>query len=100
MPVLLNAEKSLMLFMRLKDLLKGFVPLPNSSLGAAEDMQITSLALDSREVTQGNVFIALAGARQHGLVHVAQPLKMVHAQLFLNLRETASNWLGRLLMCR
>ena len=60
--------------MRLKELLEGFVSFPDSSLGAAEDMLITGLALDSREVMEGNVFIALAGARQHGLIHVAQAL--------------------------
>jgi len=37
-------------------------------------MEITGLALDSREVVDGNVFIALAGSRQHGLAHVAQTL--------------------------
>jgi UDP-N-acetylmuramoyl-L-alanyl-D-glutamate--2,6-diaminopimelate ligase len=58
--------------MRLKDLLEGFICLPGSSLGKAEDMLITGLALDSREVIEGNVFIALAGAREHGLAHIAQ----------------------------
>ena len=60
--------------MRLKDLLAGFVSFPNSSLGMAEDMLITGLALDSREVIEGNVFIALTGARQHGLTHVEQAI--------------------------
>ena len=60
--------------MRLKDLLKGFVSFSNSSLGMAEDMLITGLALDSREVIEGNVFIALTGARQHGLNHVEQAI--------------------------
>jgi len=54
--------------------LEGFVSFPNSSLGMAEDMLITGLALDSREVIEGNVFIALAGARQHGLTHVEQAI--------------------------
>jgi UDP-N-acetylmuramoyl-L-alanyl-D-glutamate--2,6-diaminopimelate ligase len=60
--------------MTLKELLKGSVCFQSSSLGVAEDMQITGLALDSREVLEGNVFIALSGARQHGLAHVAQAL--------------------------
>ena len=55
-------------------LLEGFMPFPNSSLRTAEDMQITGLALDSREVIEGNVFIALSGSRQHGLIHIAQAL--------------------------
>ena len=58
--------------MRLKELLVGFVSFPNSRLDEVEDMLITGLALDSRGVIEGNVFIALAGARQHGLAHVAQ----------------------------
>ncbi len=51
--------------MRLKELLEGFASFTNLSLGEAEDRQITGLALDSREVIEGNVFIALAGAKQH-----------------------------------
>ena len=58
--------------MMLKNLLKGWIS--NSSLEAVDDMPITGLALDSRKVVAGNVFIALAGAKQHGLVHVAQAL--------------------------
>ena len=58
--------------MRLKDLFKDWVS--NSSLEAVEDRAITGLALDSRKVVAGNVFIALAGAKQHGLVHVAQAI--------------------------
>lgn len=60
--------------MTLKDLLEGFVPFPNAGLAMAEDTPITGLALDSRQVVDGNVFIALAGSTQHGLVHVAQAL--------------------------
>ncbi len=60
--------------MRLKELLEGFISFPTSTLETAEDRQITGLALDSREVTEGNVFIALAGAKQHGLAHVGQAL--------------------------
>ena len=58
--------------MRLKELLTGHVAA--SSLAAVEDRPITGLALDSRKVVAGDVFIALAGAKQHGLIHVAQAL--------------------------
>jgi UDP-N-acetylmuramoyl-L-alanyl-D-glutamate--2,6-diaminopimelate ligase len=51
--------------MRLKELLNGFA-------STADDRPITGLALDSRSVTDGNVFFALSGARQHGLSYVAQ----------------------------
>jgi UDP-N-acetylmuramoyl-L-alanyl-D-glutamate--2,6-diaminopimelate ligase len=60
--------------MRLKELLDGFVSMPNSSLGLDGEMVITGLALDSRLVVNGNVFIAVAGARQHGLEHAAQAI--------------------------
>ena len=48
--------------------------MPNPSLETAQGIQITGLALDSRAVVGGDLFIALAGARQHGLNHVAQAI--------------------------
>ena len=55
--------------------MEGFVSLPSSGLGIMiEDIAISGLALDSREVMEGNLFIALTGARQHGLEHVEQAL--------------------------
>ena len=60
--------------MRLKELLQDWVALPNAEWDAADDRPITGLALDSRRVVQGNVFIALSGAKQHGLIHVEQAL--------------------------
>jgi UDP-N-acetylmuramoyl-L-alanyl-D-glutamate--2,6-diaminopimelate ligase len=60
--------------MRLNDLLEGIVSLPDPSLGLVKDILITGLTLDSRQVVEGNVFFALAGARQHGLVHVTQAI--------------------------
>lgn len=53
----------------LKDLLNGLV-----SFSEQGNMLITGLALDSREVVGGDAFIALAGAKQHGLVHVEQAI--------------------------
>ncbi len=38
------------------------------------DMPISGLTLDSRQAVAGNLFIALAGARQHGLAHAEQAL--------------------------
>ena len=60
--------------MRLIDLLEGFVSFPAAGLGMAEGMLIKGLALDSRKVVEGDIFIALSGARQHGLMHVEQAL--------------------------
>jgi UDP-N-acetylmuramoyl-L-alanyl-D-glutamate--2,6-diaminopimelate ligase len=54
--------------MRLKDLLTGLVSFTHTDL----DRVITGLTLDSRAVVSGNVFIALAGSRQHGLSHAKQ----------------------------
>lgn len=53
--------------LRMDELLTGMVTLPEQ-----HDVAIYGLALDSREVTKGDAFIALAGAKQHGLTHVQQ----------------------------
>ncbi|MGZ5075755.1 MAG: Mur ligase family protein, partial [Methylobacter sp.] len=51
----------------LKDLLSGLVSFPGQV-----DMPITGITLDSREVIDGDIFIALSGSKQHGLAHVEQ----------------------------
>jgi UDP-N-acetylmuramoyl-L-alanyl-D-glutamate--2,6-diaminopimelate ligase len=50
--------------MTLDRLLDGF--------GAAPPLAVTALTLDSREVRPGSAFVALDGARSHGLQHAAQ----------------------------
>ncbi|MEE9327110.1 MAG: UDP-N-acetylmuramoyl-L-alanyl-D-glutamate--2,6-diaminopimelate ligase [Cocleimonas sp.] len=47
----------------LSAVLAGIIPVTTD-----EDRQITSLVLDSREVTEGALFVALKGTQQHGLV--------------------------------
>lgn len=42
---------------------------------AAEDMKVTGMSLDSRELNAGDLFIALSGAKQHGLIHVKQAIE-------------------------
>ncbi|MDP1667228.1 MAG: UDP-N-acetylmuramoyl-L-alanyl-D-glutamate--2,6-diaminopimelate ligase [Methylobacter sp.] len=80
---------------RLKDLLSGLTSFPDQgdmpvltlltsmAGGNTEDsreqslpqsLEVAGLALDSREVVSGDVFVALAGAKQHGLVHVEQAI--------------------------
>lgn len=54
--------------MKLTDLLAGF----NTDLQIETDLVINGLSLDSRALEKGNLFIALAGSKQHGLAH-AQP---------------------------
>lgn len=54
---------------RLKNLLNGLTMFPDQ-----EDRPINGLTLDSREVSCGDAFIALAGARQHGMAHVEQAI--------------------------
>jgi UDP-N-acetylmuramoyl-L-alanyl-D-glutamate--2,6-diaminopimelate ligase len=54
----------------LSDVLTGLV-----SYQELQDVLVTGLALDSRTVIGGDVFIALAGAKQHGLTHVEQAIQ-------------------------
>lgn len=54
----------------LKALLNGLVSVNTDDI----DISVTGLALDSREVVSGDMFIALAGAKQHGLTHAEQAL--------------------------
>lgn len=39
-----------------------------------KDMSINGLSLDSRKIACGSAFVALAGAKQHGLLHVEQAI--------------------------
>jgi UDP-N-acetylmuramoyl-L-alanyl-D-glutamate--2,6-diaminopimelate ligase len=55
--------------MRLKELLIGLVFLTNEELQFIDDLSISGIALDSREVVAGDLFIALAGTKQHGLAY-------------------------------
>lgn len=41
---------------------------------AAPDLAVADLALDSREITAGSLFLACRGHRQHGLDHVAEAI--------------------------
>jgi UDP-N-acetylmuramoyl-L-alanyl-D-glutamate--2,6-diaminopimelate ligase len=54
----------------LKALLAGLSSFPDR-----DDRLITGLALDSRTVIAGDAFIAMAGAKQHGLAHVEQAIR-------------------------
>lgn len=54
--------------MKLAELLAGLAPV-------AADIEITGIALDSRQVRPGFLFIALAGSIQHGIEHADQALK-------------------------
>jgi UDP-N-acetylmuramoyl-L-alanyl-D-glutamate--2,6-diaminopimelate ligase len=54
--------------MRLQVLLKDYALIK-------EDMPISGLALDSRQVESGYLFFALTGSRQHGLQHVHQAIE-------------------------
>jgi UDP-N-acetylmuramoyl-L-alanyl-D-glutamate--2,6-diaminopimelate ligase len=52
---------------QLKDLLRGLASVPEQ-----DNVPVKGLALDSRELVCGDVFVALAGAKQHGLAHGEQ----------------------------
>lgn len=56
--------------MKLSDLLAGC----DADLTDVSNIAVTGLALDSRAVVKGNLFIALAGAKQHGLSHAQQAI--------------------------
>lgn len=53
----------------LTDLLGAAVPLAK-----AHQVQVSGLCLDSRQIRAGEVFLALSGTREHGLVHAQQAL--------------------------
>ncbi|MGZ8190198.1 MAG: UDP-N-acetylmuramoyl-L-alanyl-D-glutamate--2,6-diaminopimelate ligase [Methylococcaceae bacterium] len=64
--------------MMFKELLDGLTELLTISPQLDDqltDIVITGLALDSRKVVSGNIFIALAGAKQHGLIHLGQAIE-------------------------
>ena len=54
---------------RLKGLLNGLALCSDQ-----DDRLVNGLALDSRAVVDGDVFVALVGAKQHGLAHVEQAI--------------------------
>jgi len=60
--------------MKLRELLDGFVCSQNIESSRLGDSAITGLALNSSKVDIGNIFIALAGSQQHGLVYLTQAL--------------------------
>ncbi len=58
--------------MMLAELLKGLVSVSEEHSNIAGVLEISGLALDSRVIEKGNLFIAMAGAKQHGLEHIRQ----------------------------
>lgn len=56
--------------MRLEDLLKGLISVSERQTEIVGALEISGLVLDSRIVEAGHLFIALAGAKQHGLAHI------------------------------
>lgn len=58
--------------MTLKELLNDWVSTINIS--SSNDSSILGLSLDSRDIIQGYVFIALAGSKQHGMAYIDQAI--------------------------
>jgi UDP-N-acetylmuramoyl-L-alanyl-D-glutamate--2,6-diaminopimelate ligase len=58
--------------MNLSVLLKGLV---DGAIASEHDHKVRGLSLDSREVKEGFVFIAINGTVQHGLLYVQQAIK-------------------------
>jgi UDP-N-acetylmuramoyl-L-alanyl-D-glutamate--2,6-diaminopimelate ligase len=61
--------------MRLIDLLKGLVLDSEKYSQLIGELEINGLVLDSKQVVAGNLFIAMAGARQHGLAYVNEAIE-------------------------
>lgn len=61
--------------MNLRKLLEGVVSDSEKHLKITDALEISSLVLDSRSVKVGDLFIALAGAKQHGLAHIDEAIK-------------------------
>ena len=55
---------------RLSELLRGWI-----DLSAAVDCEIAGLALDSRQVAAGYLFLACAGTAQHGMAYLRQAVE-------------------------
>ena len=62
--------------MKLKDLLVDVLPNQQLEASVMGDVLIIGLALNSAKVQLGNLFIALAGFQQHGLVYVQQAIEL------------------------
>ena len=53
--------------MRLADLLDGF-----ADASGAGELDVSGLAIDSREIEPGNAFVALRGTKDHGIAFAAK----------------------------
>ena len=62
--------------MKLKDLLVDLVLRQQIQLSGMGNLSITGLALISDKVKVGNLFIALAGSKQHGLIYTKQAMEL------------------------
>lgn len=58
--------------MKLNDLLAEWITANDRTRG--KEISITGLALDSRKVVEGNLFVALSGTKEHGLNYAQQAL--------------------------
>jgi len=68
-PRIVEVEQRMAQLPMLRKLLNGLVPISEQ-----DDRPISGLALDSRVVVGGDAFIALTGAKQHGLAHLEQAI--------------------------
>jgi UDP-N-acetylmuramoyl-L-alanyl-D-glutamate--2,6-diaminopimelate ligase len=55
--------------MKLTDLFNGLVEISGRETQLIDELNVSGIALNSKEVEAGNLFIALAGAKQHGLAY-------------------------------
>ncbi len=75
---------------KLKDLLSGL-----ASVTETGGITITGMSLDSRAVVPGDVFIALAGAKQHGLEHLQQAIDKGASVIVFDTAGNGQQWLKK-----
>jgi UDP-N-acetylmuramoyl-L-alanyl-D-glutamate--2,6-diaminopimelate ligase len=61
--------------MKLVELLNGLVEVSEKDSKKIAELEVSGLALNSRAVKQGELFIALSGAKQHGLAHIDEVIE-------------------------
>lgn len=67
--------------------------LLNDSTVVEADMDVTGLALDSREVEGGDAFIALAGSQYHGLKFASQAVRKGAVAVIYEKAAESADWL-------
>lgn len=68
--------------------------LPDQELGAAAEIQLSGLALDTRKLAAGDVFIAVPGTKADGREFIDQALGLGAAAVVAEAEEAGVEWRG------